>query len=86
VLDLGFPETSQSLSLFKQLLFSSFHRGDQIKKLKNYESPPKSGSSFPSRDPLLKFPLYKIIICTKDKKNVLTIQWTPNSTFEKNVA
>ena len=54
VLDLGFPETSQSLSSFKQLLFSSFHRGDQRKKIKNCESPPKSGSSFPNRDPLSK--------------------------------
>ena len=54
VLDLGFPETSQSLSSFKQLLRSSFHVGDQRKKNpKNCESLPKSGSSFPNRDPLL---------------------------------
>jgi hypothetical protein len=51
VLDLGFPETSKSLSSFKQLLFSSFHRGKNKKKR---ESPPKSSSSFPNRDPLLK--------------------------------
>ena len=43
-LDLGFPETSQSLSSFKQILFSSFHRGDQGKKSKTCESPQKSGS------------------------------------------
>ena len=34
MLDLGFSETSQNLSSFKQLLFSSFHRGYQRKKLK----------------------------------------------------
>ena len=41
VLDLGFPETSQSLSSFKQLLFSSFHRGDQRNKIKKNWIPPK---------------------------------------------
>ena len=56
VLDLGFPETSQSLSSFKQLLFSSFHRGDQRKKNQKTVDPPppQSSSSFPNRDPLLK--------------------------------
>ena len=29
MLVLGFPETSQNMSSFKQLLFSSFHKGDQ---------------------------------------------------------
>ena len=32
VLDLGFPETSQSLSSFKKLLFSSFHRPEGPKE------------------------------------------------------
>ena len=34
MLDLGFPETS-SLSSFKKLLFSSFHRGPGTKGKKN---------------------------------------------------
>ena len=33
MLDFGFSETSQNLSSFKQLLFSSFHRGDQKEKI-----------------------------------------------------
>ena len=52
VLDLGFSETSQSLSSFKQLLFFHFIGGTKGKKSKNCESPQKSGSSFPNRDPL----------------------------------
>ena len=31
----GFPETSQNLMLFRQLLFSLFHGGDQRKKSEN---------------------------------------------------
>ena len=51
--DLEFPETSQSLSSFKQLLFYSFQKvGTKGKKSKNCDSPPNSGSSFPNRDPL----------------------------------
>ena len=54
MLHLGFPKTSQSLSTFKQLLFSSFQRGDQEKKSKTCESPQKIWSSFLNRDPILK--------------------------------
>ena len=39
MLDLGFSETSQNLSSFKQLIFSPFHRGDQRKKIKNWWIP-----------------------------------------------
>ena len=65
MLDLGFPETSQSLTSFKQLLFSSFHRGDQWKKNKKPVNPLKNlalhfgDSSFPNRDPLSKMKLLK---------------------------
>ena len=34
MLDLEFSETSQNLSSFRELLFSSFHKGDQRKKIK----------------------------------------------------
>jgi hypothetical protein len=55
VLDFGFPETSQSLSSFKQFLFSSFHRGDQRKKIKKCESPQNLALHF-----LIGIPFYKI--------------------------
>ena len=42
MLDLGFPETLQSLSSFKQLLFSLLHRGDQRKKNKKPVNPLKN--------------------------------------------
>ena len=56
MLDFGFSETLQSLSSFKQLLFSSFHRDDQRKK--------KIYLSFPCRDPLLKLKCTYIIKST----------------------
>ena len=39
MLDLGFSETSQNLSSFKQLLFFSFHRGDHRKKNQKLMNP-----------------------------------------------
>ena len=39
MLDLGFSETSQNLSSFKELLFSSFHKWEQWKKIKNWWIP-----------------------------------------------
>jgi hypothetical protein len=53
MLDLGFPETSETLSSFKQLSFSSFHRRDQRKKnQKTCEFPPLSIFVFPIWYPL----------------------------------
>ena len=50
MLDLVFPEVWAHLNIF---LFSSFHRGWPKEKIeKTFESPQKSGSSFPNRDPL----------------------------------
>ena len=54
MLDLGFPETSQSLSSFKQPFFFISQRGPKEKNKKTCESPQKSGSSFPNRNPLFK--------------------------------
>ena len=54
MLDLRFSETLQSLSSFKQLLFSSFHRGNQRKKSKTGESPLLSIFVFPIWYPHMK--------------------------------
>ena len=37
----GFPETSQNLISFRQLLFSSFQRGDPFEKSENPRNLPK---------------------------------------------
>jgi hypothetical protein len=37
----GFPETSQNLISFSQLLFSSFQRGDPLEKAENPRNLPK---------------------------------------------
>ena len=63
MLDFKFSETSQNLSSFKPLLFSSFHRGDQRGK------PSKTGES-----PLLSifvFPFVKIEKVTCDFNQTL---------------
>ena len=39
----GFPETSQNLMSFRQLLFSLFHGGDQRKKSENPKKCQMSG-------------------------------------------
>ena len=70
----------QSLSSFKQLLFSSFHRGDQRKKKSNpCNSRQKSGSSFPDRGPLfgLWFTVWFIVIRENRRfKNRENMWWT----------
>jgi hypothetical protein len=52
---LRFPETSQNLSSFKKLLFSSFHRGTKGFFFKTGESPPLSIFVFPIWYPLFEF-------------------------------
>ena len=71
MLDLGFSETSQNLSSFKQLLFSSFHRGDKRKKSKTGESPLLCISVFPITNPLF----------TSEMKSRFSFAWVLENWF-----
>ena len=74
MLDLGFSETSQYLSSFKQLSFSLFHRGRDQRKKKTGESPLLSIFIFPIWYPLFIF-IFWFLKVTSGKENV----WFPDS-------